>query len=103
MPKFRKRPVVIEAMQVPATCDIGEDMINWGRLAEWLSLSNRSWKATSGSRPGVEITTLEGVMLASPGDWIIRGVANEIYPCKPDIFEATYEPAERAAEGALTV
>lgn len=38
------------------------------------------------------IPTLEGVMEASPGDWIIRGVADEFYPCKPDIFAATYEP-----------
>ncbi len=40
----------------------------------------------------VEIPTLEGVMLASPGDWIITGVRGEKYPCKPDIFAATYEP-----------
>ena len=41
----------------------------------------------------VVITTLEGEMTASPGDWIIKGVKGEFYPCKPDIFEATYEPA----------
>ena len=40
----------------------------------------------------VEIVTLEGTMIASPGDWIITGVAGEKYPCKPDIFFATYEP-----------
>jgi hypothetical protein len=39
------------------------------------------------------VYTLEGVMKASVGDWIIRGVKGELYPCKPDIFEATYEPA----------
>ena len=39
------------------------------------------------------IETLEGVMCATPGDWIIRGVKGELYPCKPDIFAATYEPA----------
>ena len=39
----------------------------------------------------VYIQTLEGVMKASPGDWIIRGVKGELYPCKPDVFEATYE------------
>jgi hypothetical protein len=42
----------------------------------------------------VQIETLEGVMTASPGDWIITGVKGEQYPCKPDIFEATYEPVE---------
>ena len=41
----------------------------------------------------IEISTLEGVMRGDPGDWILRGVKGEIYPCKPDIFEATYEPA----------
>lgn len=43
---------------------------------------------------GLEILTLEGKMTADVGDWIIRGVKGEFYPCKPDIFEATYEPAE---------
>ena len=42
----------------------------------------------------VEIKTLEGVMRADPGDWIITGVKGERYPCKPDIFEATYDPVE---------
>lgn len=42
----------------------------------------------------IAIPTLEGTMIASPGDWIITGVKGEIYPCKPDIFAATYEPAE---------
>lgn len=45
----------------------------------------------------VQIETLEGCMTAVPGDWIIKGVAGEFYPCKPDIFEATYEPADRRA------
>lgn len=42
----------------------------------------------------VKIETLEGTMTANPGDWIITGVKGERYPCKPDIFEATYEPIE---------
>lgn len=41
----------------------------------------------------VKIDTLEGMMIANPGDWIITGVQGERYPCKPDIFDATYEPA----------
>ena len=61
MPKFRKKPVVIEAVQL--------------------------------TRP-VAIKTLEGDMLGNIGDWLITGVAGEQYPCKPDIFEATYEPVE---------
>jgi hypothetical protein len=47
------------------------------------------WKVTENM--GIDIPTLEGVMHASPGDWIIRGVHGECYPCKPDIFEKTYE------------
>jgi hypothetical protein len=42
----------------------------------------------------IEIETLEGTMTATPGDWIICGVQGELYPCKPDIFEATYEPVD---------
>jgi hypothetical protein len=51
----------------------------------------------NGGMGGVEIKTLEGTMVANPGDWIIRGVKGELYPCKPDIFEATYERVMEAA------
>ena len=47
-----------------------------------------------GEAIGLDIPTLEGLMHASENDWIIRGVKGELYPCKPDIFEATYEKAE---------
>jgi hypothetical protein len=43
----------------------------------------------------ISIITLEGIMEASPGDWVIRGVKGELYPCKPDIFEATYDPVNQ--------
>ncbi len=46
----------------------------------------------------VDIATMEGTMTASPGDWIITGIKGERYPCKPDIFEATYEPADAPAK-----
>lgn len=93
MPKFRKRPVVIEAMRVPSTQDDAE-LMAWGRLGAWLGAGG-PWELNASG--GVSITTLEGVMTAMPGDWIIRGVQNELYPCKPDIFEATYEPADTDA------
>jgi hypothetical protein len=76
--KFRKKPVVIEASQWfkdgdhPAVIKhhgIGSDTIGW-------------------------CPTLEGGHIVTPGDWIITGVKGEHYPCKPDIFAATYEPAE---------
>lgn len=57
-------------------------------------LNNVGKKMPDGSISDIHLTikTLEGVMRADPGDWIIRGIKGEIYPCKPDIFEATYEP-----------
>ena len=78
MPKFRKKPVVIEARQL--TDANGEE------LAAWCSgdLMRRAYY-------GVAVPTLEGNMIASEGDWIIRGIKGEFYPCKPDIFAATYE------------
>lgn len=78
MPKFRKKPIVIEAW-----CNIpGVVVPEWFECPGGLILG-----AT------IKIATLEGIMEASPGDWIIRGVKGEIYPCKPDIFNATYDPA----------
>ncbi len=86
MKKFRKKPVVIEAVQYgPATC---------AEICAWMG---RPHNAAEGEPCGVgqfPIQTLEGTMLANPGDWIIKGVKGEFYPCKPDIFAATYEPVE---------
>lgn len=80
MPKYRKKPVVIDAVQYRAgeqDAELAGDVIA-GRLRY----------AEDGT---VLIDTLEGTMIARPGDWIIRGVKGELYPCKPDIFAATYE------------
>lgn len=81
--KFRKKPVEIHAIEYPGTND--QEVADWcgGRL---VGLGQGFWK--------IEIPTLEGVITASPGDWIIRGVQGEFYPCKPDIFAATYEAVE---------
>ena len=83
---YRKKPVVIEAVQF--TGDFG----NIEKLIQW---SNKQvWKNTSGFGEflgTLSINTLEGVMTASKGDFIIKGVQGEFYPCKPDIFEKTYE------------
>ncbi len=85
--KFRKKPVVIEAVQVtlPAM-----------DAPEWLALGIQHGRVywQGGDDPHYSIETLEGVMRASVNDWIIRGVKGELYPCKPDIFEATYERVE---------
>jgi hypothetical protein len=89
MPKFRKKPVAIEAMQLPAE---GEDASN--ELIDWLHADAGSREFESSYNGALLIHTLEGTMEASPGDWIIKGIKGELYPCKPDIFEATYEPVE---------
>ena len=75
--KFRKKPVVIEATQ-------------WFKMGDHPAVIRDP--VTVDRHCGVE--TLEGFMRASPGDWIITGVKGEHYPCKPDIFEQTYEAVE---------
>ena len=79
--KFRKKPVVIEAMLWDGTVETGRE------IALWAVDGPVYW--TSDLR--FSVRTLEGEMSVSVGDWIIRGVKGEYYPCKPDIFEATYE------------
>lgn len=85
--RFRKKPVVIEAMQWDGSDEAWHSIVRWAR-AEGTDIDLVV-------QPGIvdllEIPTLEGPMRASAGDWIIRGVQGEFYPCKPDIFEATYE------------
>jgi hypothetical protein len=79
--KFRKKPIIIEAIHFTGNdseckefCPIARDPID--------------------KKPNLIIPTLEGEMLVSFDDWIIKGVNGEFYPCKPDIFEKTYEAAE---------
>jgi hypothetical protein len=85
MPKFRKRPVVVEAVQWDGVNHEAEmrGLIPAGTLLPWVRRGDSLW-----------IATLEGTMEARVGDYIIRGVNGEFYPCKPDIFAATYEAAE---------
>lgn len=79
--KFRKKPIVIDAWKYQKGMDLPEGI--------------EAYELPSGT--GVpnclKIVTLEGTMTCEEGDWIICGVKGEFYPCKPDIFEATYEPA----------
>jgi hypothetical protein len=96
--RFRKKPVEIEAMQIHSSTDkiFGEMTANDASVASvsgWLLGNGFKAFKVHGERPfGIAIETLEGVMVATAGDWIIRGVQGEFYPCKPDIFAATYEP-----------
>ena len=86
--KYKKKPVVIEALQfvdkVDRVAELSEFMDNLELVVNYENPNN----------PVMKIETLEGVMTASEGDYIIKGVNGEFYPCKPDIFEKTYEPAE---------
>jgi hypothetical protein len=83
--KYRKKPVVIEAHQVT--------VFNLESVAEWCGGQVVRGTADAKHRL-IAIRTLEGVMEAAVGDYVIRGIKGEFYPCKPDIFEATYEEAE---------
>ena len=103
MPMFRKKPVEIEAVQIKATDFNGESWdgspFSHAPLPLWLTealLTTKIRPVVEGGRDYChwKIDTLEGEMTAVPGDWIIQGVKGELYPCKPDIFAATYEPVE---------
>lgn len=93
--KFRKKPVVIEAWQVwlhgPNASKYFHEMPQWLEDAYGDDVVNNVGPSVAESK--VTIKTLEGVMTADDGDWIIQGVKGELYPCKPDIFAATHEPA----------
>ncbi len=85
-PKFRKKPVVIEAERL--TWD------NWSAVCELVGVpENGHGLEENIPEMTMVIHTLEGDMIAREGDYIIKGIKGECYPCKPDIFEATYEPA----------
>ena len=106
MPKFRKKPVVIDAVLYNGwewVDDVHTPMFDGSfEGPEWLADAQALDESEAGAvfldldseQPELTIVTLEGNHLARVGDWIIRGIAGELYPCKPDIFEATYELAE---------
>ncbi len=88
--KFKKKPVVIDAVQLRWD--------TWSEMCDHAGVGpeDDKPKGVSTDLPAIamNIPTLEGIMHASENDWIIRGVKGELYPCKPDIFEVTYELAE---------
>ena len=86
--KYRKKPVVVDAVRWHGTDDleIAELCMELGNLYLPIERNDRS----------LIVSTLEGQMVADPGDYIIKGVKGEVYPCKPDIFEATYEKVEES-------
>jgi len=91
--KFRKKPVVVEAVQFNGFDEETGQVILSGR-PEWLVSEFGKRVLFFGEPNTLTIKTLEGDMKASIGDFIIKGVNGEFYPCKPDIFEKTYESAD---------
>lgn len=87
--KVRKKPVEVEAVQLRWD--------NWSEMCKFIGVDqgeNQPHGNQDGEAIGLDIPTLEGVMHANENDYIIKGVQGEFYPCKPDIFEATYEIIE---------
>ncbi len=82
--QYRKKPVVIEAIEWDGSRDA------WLAIEKWAFAYVDKLDSNLHNQT-IQIPTLEGEMTANKGDYIIKGVANEIYPCKPDIFAATYE------------
>lgn len=87
--KYVKKSIVVEAHPVPAqgcppTCTVGAGFRQWCIRVGFTEMLNKETGC-------IAINTLEGVMTASPGDYIIQGLQGEFYPCKPDIFLASYE------------
>lgn len=91
MPKYRKKPLVIEAEQL--TQD------NYDRALEFAFANSNKTQVSVGADEGGQhlvLHTLEGALRVNPGEWIILGIHGELYPCKPDIFDETYEAVEEA-------
>ncbi len=93
--KYRKKPVVIDAVQFTDEMRIAA-VLDSQPCPEGVLMGNRSYNKKDRTIRSAEfyIETLEGRMAVNVGDWIITGIKGERYPCKPDIFEATYEKVE---------
>lgn len=89
--KFRKKPVEIEAARVSDLLHAAAN--DWNALPAWIREGYDDVKVLF-LAGAVEIVTLEGVMRGERGDWIIKGIQGELYPCKPDIFQATYDQVD---------
>ena len=81
--KYRKKPIIVEAIQYT-----GQNMLY---ITDFIGINAKKYYT---GFDHIIIHTLEGDMRADIGDWIIKGIKGEFYPCKPDIFEATYEKVE---------
>jgi hypothetical protein len=89
MPKFRKKPVEIEAIRYVGGAVNRQAVLDFTGL-DASNAKTIYWRSIPQGGE-IVIRTLEGDLIASEGDWIIRGVKGEVYPCKPDIFAMTYD------------
>ena len=89
--KYRKKPVVIEAIQFTTNNEPND--VEMTRIVDWINAES-DMKISSHNGTSIFINTLEGEMRAECGDWIIKGVNKEFYPCKPDIFKKIYDIVE---------
>lgn len=95
--KYRKRPVVIDAFKLGT--DSFPDWFSDKVTDRTVTLRGTSDGFYDGHDVNADVKTLEGVMHANYGDYVIRGIAGELYPCKPDVFVATYEPIGGEQDG----
>lgn len=92
--KYRKKPVEVEAWQMTDNQDEIQKIAEWIAGFEFDEETADEDEFPEFGANYIDIQTLEGTMTARPGDYVIRGVQGEFYPCKPDIFEVTYEEVE---------
>lgn len=96
MARYRSKPVEIDAIQFALT-EYADQLTFYDKVPDWLyaAFDDGTVKPVFASEDYwyLDIRTLEGVMRASPDDWIIRGTEGELYPCKPSVFTRKYEPA----------
>ena len=94
MPKFRKKPIVIDAWQIPNNSHDCEELVaEVRRRYDDAEVQFRPVQTTPPRPFSVLVVTLEGTMIAWPGAWLIRGVKGEFYPCDDEVFRASYEEA----------
>lgn len=91
--RYRKKPVEIEAVRVADLLNAFEN--DWSALPDWVADAYEKGILAAVRREDLIVKTLEGDHLARRNDWLIRGVKGELYPCKPEVFELTYEPVSR--------